>query len=257
MIKVKNLSAGYQGKDVIHQISMSFFPGKVTVLLGPNGSGKSTVLKATLGLIPYTNGKIYYEETEIHQIKRKEIAKQASYLTQCRNDVSIRALHMVLHGRFPHLSYPRTYGKKDYEIARNAMKQAGCLEYEERNMRELSGGQKQSVYFAMALAQETKTVFMDEPTTYLDICHQLHMMEIARKLAEDGKAVVLVLHDLSMALRVADVIGVLEEGKLIQVGSPEEIYNSGVLEDVFQIKVHKMDTPHGVQYYYGGKIEER
>lgn len=253
MIELKNVSAGYSGKNVIHQISMSFPPGKVTVLLGPNGCGKSTVLKASLGLLPISSGKIYYEETEIHQMKRKEIARKAAFLTQSRNQASIQSLRMVLHGRFPYLSYPRKYGKQDYEIARKAMDRTGCGECENKNINELSGGQRQSVYFAMTLAQETETVFMDEPTTYLDICHQLQFMDVARSLAKQEKAVVLVLHDLSMALQVADQIGLMEEGRLLQVGTPEEIFQSGQLDRVFGIEVYRVNTTHGVRYYYTSK----
>lgn len=253
MIELKNVSAGYSGKNVIHQISMSFPPGKVTVLLGPNGCGKSTVLKVSLGLLPISSGEIYYEETEINQMKRKEIARKAAFLTQSRNQASIQSLRMVLHGRFPYLSYPRKYGKQDYEIARKAMDRTGCGEYENKNINELSGGQRQSVYFAMTLAQETETVFMDEPTTYLDICHQLQFMDVARSLAKQEKAVVLVLHDLSMALQVADQIGLMEEGRLLQVGTPEEIFQSGQLDRVFGIEVYRVNTTHGVRYYYTSK----
>lgn len=250
MIQIKNLSAGYGGNDVIKNVSVSFEPGKITVLLGPNGSGKSTVLKAALGLIPISEGEIYYGEKEIRRMKRKEIAKKAAFLAQSRNVSSIQALRMVLHGRFPYLSYPRRYGKEDYEVARGAMDVTGCRAYEDRKIHELSGGQRQSVYLAMALAQDTKTVFMDEPTTYLDIGRQMQIMEIARTLADEGKAVVLVLHDLRMALQEADVVVLLKEGELVCVGSPDKIYESGMLKEVFGVEVHKMETPYGIQYYY-------
>lgn len=250
MIQIKNLSAGYGGNDVIKNVSVSFEPGKITVLLGPNGSGKSTVLKAALGLIPISEGEIYYGEKEIRRMKRKEIAKKAAFLAQSRNVSSIQALRMVLHGRFPYLSYPRRYGKEDYEVARGAMDVTGCRAYEDRKIHELSGGQRQSVYLAMALAQDTKTVFMDEPTTYLDIGRQMQIMEIARTLADEGKAVVLVLHDLRVALQEADVVVLLKEGELVCVGSPDKIYESGMLKEVFGVEVHKMETPYGIQYYY-------
>lgn len=250
MIQIKNLSAGYGGKDVVHHITMSFEPGKVTVLTGPNGSGKSTVLKAALGLIPITEGTVLYDGKDLQQMKRKEIAKKAAFLTQSRPLSSIQALRMVLHGRFPYLSYPRQYRDRDYEIARKVMDITGSREYENENISELSGGQRQSVYFAMTLAQDTETIFMDEPATYLDIRHQMQMMEIARSLAEQGKAVVLVLHDLRMALQKADLITLMKDGKLSGTGSPEKIYESGLLDQVFGITVHRMETPHGVQYYY-------
>lgn len=250
MIQVKHLSAGYDGQEIVHDVSLQFEEGHVTVLLGPNGSGKSTLLKSVLGLTPISGGEIFYDEKEIRQMKRKEIARNAAFLTQSRNTSSIQALRMVLHGRFPYLSYPRHYGKSDYEIARGAMDATGSRKYENRNISELSGGQRQSVYLAMALAQDTKTIFMDEPTTYLDIRRQMQMMKIARALADEGKAVVLVLHDLRLALQQADVIALFQEGKLLQFDSPQKIYETGLLEKVFGVEVHQMNTRHGVQYYY-------
>ena len=116
-------------------------------------------------------------------------------------------------------------------------------------MGELSGGQRQGVYLAMALAQQTQTIFMDEPTTYLDIERQLSMMETARELAREGRAVVLVLHDIPLALRMADRIAVMQDGRLAACGTPQEIENSGVIDAVFHVALHAADTPHGRQYY--------
>lgn len=250
MIRLKNVAAGYQGKQIVKNVSLDFLPGQVTVLLGPNGSGKSTLLKAALGLIEASSGEILYDGVNIKCMKRKEIARKAAFLTQSRNTSSIQAFRMVLHGRFPYLSYPRQYSKRDYEIAYCAMDATGCRELESRNVSELSGGQRQSVYLAMALAQDTETIFMDEPTTYLDINRQMQIMQIARELADKGKAVVLVLHDLALALRGADKIAVLSEGELKGCDTPEGICKSGVLEQVFSIEVHKIETPHGMQYYF-------
>lgn len=249
MIQIRNLTAGYLGKAIVKNVSMEFVPGEVLVLLGPNGSGKSTLLKAALGLIPSMGGEILYDDVDIKTMKPKEIARKAAFLTQSRNTPSIQALRMVLHGRFPYLSYPRRYGKKDYEIARSAMDITGSRKHENTNVGELSGGQRQGVYLAMALAQDTETIFMDEPTTYLDINRQMQIMETARSLADEGKAVVLVLHDIAMAMRSAERIAVFCDGKLQSFGTPDVIYESGVLEEVFGVGVYRMDTPHGRQYY--------
>ena len=249
MIQVKNISAGYAGKTIIQDISLDFVPGEVLVLLGPNGSGKTTLLKAALGLISHTDGVILYDGEDMKQMNRKQIAQKASLLSQSRNVPSIQAFRMVLHGRFPYLSYPRTYREEDKKIARKAMEETGCSEYANYNVNELSGGQRQAVYLAMALAQDTETVFMDEPTTYLDISHQLQSMQTARKLAKEGKAVVLVLHDLSLALGCADRVAVFKSGHLLSCDKPENVYKSGILNEVFQVGVHCVDTPHGKHYY--------
>lgn len=255
MIRLKNLSAGYFGKPVIEKVSMEFEPGKVTVLVGPNGSGKSTLLKAALGLLPAMEGEVLYDETDIRLLKRRQIARKAAFLTQSRNTPSIRALQMVLHGRFPYLSYPRYYSKEDYGAARRAMDATGSRQHENTNITQLSGGQRQGVYLAMALAQDTRTVFMDEPTTYLDISHQFRLMQTARSLAREGKAVVLVLHDISLALHEGDCIGVFQEGRLVCCDTPDIVYQKGAMEQVFGVGIHRMDTPHGTQYYCTPKEE--
>ena len=253
MIELKHVTAGYGGKPVVENVSLAFLPGQVNVLLGPNGSGKSTLLKTALGLIPAMAGEIFYDGVPMECLSRKEIARQAAFLSQSRNTPSIQALKMVLHGRFPYLSYPRRYGATDYEMARAAMDATNCRQYEQKNVAQLSGGQRQGVYLAMALTQDTKTVFMDEPTTYLDVNRQIQMMNMARELACQGKAVVLVLHDLAMALRYGDRVAVFDQGKMLAENSPEEIFESGILDRVFRVTVHKVDTPHGHQYYCTGK----
>ncbi|MBR3770253.1 MAG: ABC transporter ATP-binding protein [Lachnospiraceae bacterium] len=249
MIQVKNLSAGYFGKTIVKNVTMDFVPGEVLVLLGPNGSGKTTLLKAALGLIPSMEGEILYDGVSMKQLSRKQIAQKAALLSQSRNTPSIQALRMVLHGRFPYLSYPRQYSEQDKEIARDAMKMTGSSPYEKMNVSELSGGQRQGVYLAMALAQDTETIFMDEPTTYLDISHQLQVMQTARNLANEGKAVVLVLHDLALALGGADKVAVFSGGAMRSCDTPEKIYESGMLNEVFHVEVHRVETPHGKQYY--------
>lgn len=255
MIRLRNLSAGYFGRPVIENVTMAFEPGKVTVLTGPNGSGKSTLLKAALGLLPAIEGSVLYDEKDIRLLKRRQIARKAAFLTQSRNTPSIRALQMVLHGRFPYLSYPRYYGREDYEAARTAMDATGSRQHENTNVTRLSGGQRQGVYLAMTLAQDTQTVFMDEPATYLDISHQFRLMQTARALAGEGKAVVLVLHDISLALREGDAIGVFQEGRLLCFDTPAAVYQKGVMEGVFGVGLHRMDTPHGTQYYCTPKEE--
>ena len=163
---------------------------------------------------------------------------------------SITAGRMVLHGRFPYLSYPRRYRREDHEAVRPAMEWVGAADLAECMMETLSGGQRQKVYLAMVLAQNADTIFMDEPTTYMDVRHQLEVREVARRLAEQGKAVVLVLHDLNLAMRLADVAVVMKEGRLLQTGTPEEIFAGGILDRAFEVKVQRVQTSGGWQYYW-------
>lgn len=249
MIELRNITAGYGAEAVLRDVSLECIPGQVLVLLGPNGSGKSTLLKTALGLLRPMAGGVFYDGADIRTLRRKEIAQRAAYLTQSRNIPSITAGKMVLHGRFPYLAYPRRYSREDRRIAASAMDATGTRQFADSFVSELSGGQRQGVYLAMTLAQDAAAVFMDEPTTYLDISHQMKLMETAKILARRGKAVVLVMHDLPLALREADRVAVLEAGVLRFVGTPEDCLDSGVAEKVFGVQLHAVQTDHGTQYY--------
>ena len=249
MIEARHLSAGYENRPVLQDISLAIPQGKLTVLLGPNGCGKTTLFKTLLGLLKPQAGEVLLAGRNIASMTPGELAKQAAYMAQTRNTPSISARRMVLHGRFPYLSYPRRYREEDHQIVREALRQADALDLIDRPMQELSGGQRQKVYLAMALAQQTPVIFMDEPTAFLDVRHQLELMDTARMLADSGKTVVLVLHDLSLALRAADLAAVMQDGRLMQAGTPEEVYASGVLQDVFGVAVRRIQTDSGWQYY--------
>ena len=249
MIELRKLSCGYRENPVLREVSLTFPMGKVVVLLGPNGCGKSTLLRTAMGLLSKQGGEVRFDGVEISALSAREIAKKVAYLSQSRNIPAITARRMVLHGRFPYLSYPRRYRSEDYAIVQRALEQADAADLAERPVGELSGGQRQKVYLAMALAQDTDTVLMDEPTTYMDVRHQLEVMAIARKLAGQGRAVVLVLHDLSLALRTADEVAVLDRGRLQMVGTPEEVFTSGALNSAFGVTVKRVQSEDGWQYY--------
>lgn len=251
MIELKDLSAGYAGRDVVHDISLTFTPGRVLALLGPNGCGKSTLLRTALGLNPKSGGEVLIDGTPIEFLSPRERALKAAYLSQSRSTPNITAYKMVLHGRFPHLSYPRRYRKEDYEAADRALRWADAADVARRSMGELSGGQRQKVYLAMALAQEAPTLLMDEPTTFLDVGHQLEVMAAARRLAQEGRAVVMVLHDLPLAMRGADDAALLSAGRLTAYGTAEEVYASGKIDEVFGVALRRVETEFGWQYYYG------
>ena len=251
MISLRDVRAGYPGRVVLSGVSLDVCPREVLVLAGPNGCGKSTLLRTALGLQPRLGGEILFDGIPLQALSPRQRAQKAAYLAQNRNVPGITAGRMVLHGRFPYLSYPRRYRPEDREAARQAMERADCLELAGEPMDRLSGGQRQKVYLAMALAQDTQTVFLDEPTTFLDIRHQLEVMDTARQLARQGRAAVLVLHDLCLALRTADRMAVLDRGRLEMTGTPEEVFSSGVLERVFQARLRRMETESGWQYYFG------
>lgn len=250
MVEIRNLSAGYRGIPVVNDISIRFEPGEVLILVGPNGCGKSTLLRSILGLQPRLGGQVLFDGVDAVSLTSREIARKAAFLPQSRNVPNITAGRMVLHGRFPYLDYPRRYHKRDHEIAQSALEWVGAGDLRERYVPELSGGERQKVYLAMALAQDTETIFMDEPTTYLDVRHQLEVMEVAQSLAKDGKAVVVVLHDLCLAMRTAHRIAVVSEGRLQALDTPEAVFQSGILDRVFGISLRRIETAQGWQYYY-------
>lgn len=249
-IRLHEVCAGYDGKEVLHKINFEIEPGKITVLAGPNGCGKSTLLKTILGITPKSSGEIWVEGRPVEQYSPAELAQRIAYLPQNRNVPEISVMRMVLHGRFPYLKYPRRYREQDVEIAKNALRQLEMEKYADESVGKLSGGMQQKVYIAMALAQDTPVIMMDEPTSFLDISYQIKLMEIVRKLAQRGKAVVMILHDLSMAFRIADSMIVLSQGHMVKTGSPEEIFQSGVVDHVFDLKLKRIDTEEGWHYYY-------
>ena len=252
MLEIRNLCAGYPGNPVLENISLTIPHGAVIVIAGPNGCGKSTLLKAMAGVLPAA-GSAVLDGQELLTLTGRELARKVAFLPQNRQIPEITVENLVLHGRFPYLSYPRRYRPEDRRIAREAMARMGIEALADRNILTLSGGQRQKVYIAMALAQDTPVVLMDEPNSFLDIAHQLQLMDHARSLAAEGKTVVLVLHDLSMAMDCGDSLAVLREGKCLFQGRPEEAFLSGSLDSAFGVQVRRVDTPDGWKYYYSSK----
>lgn len=250
MIEVRNLTAGYRGKNVIWDVSLTFEPGNITILLGPNGCGKSTLLRTILGLQRPSGGQTLVDGVSLEKMTPRQTAQKMAYLPQSRGIPNISAYHMVLHGRFPYLKYPRRYRQEDHEAAMRALRWIGAEELADCFLPELSGGQRQKIYLAMALAQETQTILMDEPTTYLDVQYQMEVMRISRELANQEKSVVIVLHDLCLAMRTADRIAVLDAGQICRCGTPEDVYGSGILDRVFGVKIQRVWVEGGWQYYY-------
>lgn len=250
MMELRQLRAGYGEHMVLDGIDLALRPGEVLALLGPNGSGKSTLIRAALGLLPLTGGQVLIDGADAAALSPRQRAQKAAYLPQTRPVPNITALRMVLHGRFPHLTYPRRFRQEDYAAAMAALEQADAACLARRPMPELSGGQRQRVYLAMALAQDAPTLFLDEPTAFLDVSHQLEVGRLAGQLARQGKAVVLVLHDLPLALSTADRLAVLKGGRLLAVDGPEALCADGILNSVFGIELGRVMTDRGWRYYY-------
>lgn len=247
MIEVKNLKSGFGKTEVLHGVSLEIQSGKLTSVIGPNGSGKSTLLKTLVGIIRANGGKILIDVVGADTLSSKELAKRVAYLPQSRRTPDMTVCQMVLHGRFPHLGYPRKYTQKDREIAQTAMVAAGVSELADRRMDTLSGGMKQSVYIAMALAQDTDYILLDEPAVYLDISHQIELMKLLKTLAKEGCGIMAVMHDLPLAFGYSDEIVVIDDGRVVASGTPDEIAGSGVVKQVFGVEIIKSESGYLVK----------
>ena len=250
MIALRNLQAGYPGRAVLERVDLDFRPGEVLAILGPNGCGKSTLLRTANGLLARSGGEVLVDGVPLERLSAKEIAQKIAYLPQSRPTPNITAGRMVLHGRFPYLSYPRRYRREDHEMVCRALEWVGAADLARRPLPELSGGQRQKVYLALALAQDTQTILMDEPTTYLDVSCQLEVMALTRRLAEEGRAVVMVLHDLCLALRAAHRAALMEGGRVCRLGTPEALYQGKELERVMGVSIDRVETEAGWRYFY-------
>lgn len=237
MLEIKNVTAGYGKQPVLNGASATFEKGKLTSIIGVNGCGKSTLLKVILGILPMTDGIMEIDGKELSSLKRNEIAQRIAYLSQGKNTPDMTVMQMVLHGRFPYLSYPRRYTSRDREIAFSAMEKVGIADLAEKPLYSLSGGMRQNAYIAMALAQDTDYILLDEPTTYLDIAHQLDLMRILRELANSGKGIVTVMHDLPLAFDFSDTLAVINNGTIATQATPGEIIDSHITQDIFGVKI--------------------
>ncbi|MBQ9806915.1 MAG: ABC transporter ATP-binding protein [Clostridia bacterium] len=248
MLEIKDLSVGYGKKEALHQVNATFETGKLTVLLGPNGSGKSTLLKAALGLLSPWSGEVTLDGRSIAALSRKEIAKKLAFLAQSKATPDMTVSQLVLHGRFPHVGALGRYTSKDREIAQAAIEKMGLSDKADQPLSALSGGMKQNAYIAMALSQDTPYILLDEPTTYLDIAHQLELMQTLGQLTADGRGIVCVMHDLPLALSFADSVAVLCNRKIAITETPEAVCASGILEQVFGISVEEKEKRYHYRY---------
>ena len=250
MIELKHVAAGYGKHTVLKDISVSFENGTLTSIIGPNGCGKSTLLKTILGIVSPEGGEITIDGHRTNSLSRKEIARRVAYLSQSRNTPDMTVEQLVLHGRFPHLDYPRRYKKPDYEIAFSAMEQLGIADYAKAPLHTLSGGMRQTAYIAMALTQDTDYILLDEPTTYLDIAHQVDVIKVLKALAVNGKGIIAVMHDLPMAFTYSDKIVLLDHGKLAGNDTPARIFHGNAIAQTFGVALACTEKNHTYRYQF-------
>ncbi|MDI7743180.1 ABC transporter ATP-binding protein [Lysinibacillus fusiformis] len=235
--RIENLSSGYEDNLILNGLNVIIPEGKITTIIGPNGCGKSTLLKTVGRILKKDFGEIYLQEQNMEELSTKEIAQHLAILSQSPTaPFQLKVEELVSYGRYPHRKNVNRLTKKDIEMIDWAMEATNTVEFRHKKLAQLSGGQRQRVWLAMALAQETKILLLDEPTTYLDMAHQLEVLNIVKELNKrHGCTVVMVLHDINHAARYSDGLIAMRKGQIIQCGTPQQIITTEVLKEVFQI----------------------
>ncbi|NOH95879.1 Fe(3+) dicitrate ABC transporter ATP-binding protein FecE [Vibrio sp. 99-70-13A1] len=244
MLQTQNLSVAYGKQTIIQDLSLNIPKGKITALVGPNGCGKSTLLKTLVRINKPSSGEVLFEGKAISSYQDKSLARSLSLLPQILvSPEGITVRKLVEYGRSPYLSHWGRLNQEDKKIVEQAMLNTGVAEFADKAVESLSGGQRQRAWIAMVMAQDTDVVMLDEPTTYLDMSHQVELMNLMRQMNDNGKTVVVVLHDLNQACRYCDHLIVLEQGALITQGSPEEVFTEALLDEVFDLKARVFRDP--------------
>jgi len=244
-LHARSVSVGYESRTVCQGIDLAIEPGTVTCLIGPNGSGKSTFLKGCARLLDLKGGEVYIEGTAMADLSSIEVARRLAVLPQSPTtppDLTVREL--VEQGRYPHVGALRMLRHQDGEAVAAALEATGMSAFTDRDVDALSGGERQRAWIALALAQETPTLFLDEPTTYLDISYQLEVMHLVQELnTTRGITIVMVLHDLNQAAAYSDRVVCLRQGAIVADGTPAEVLTVDLLRDVFRIEASVIPDP--------------
>ncbi|WP_281193770.1 ABC transporter ATP-binding protein [Halorubrum sp. F4] len=245
----EDLVLGYPNAEepVVDGESIAAAPGAVTALVGPNGSGKSTLLKALANQLEPEDGSVLLDGRDVHSMDTKALARKLGLLSQEStppNGITVEDL--VYHGRYPHRGFFERTTTEDARAVERAIDLAGCGHLRDREVGSLSGGQKQLAWIAMVLAQDTDVLLLDEPTTFLDLHHQMEVMEIIETLRDESEVtVVVVLHDIEQAARLADRMVALKDGEIRARGPPEEVVTEDLLADVFRVDAEVVSTDRG------------
>lgn len=245
LLSANEIKVKFGARAILNNLSLTLPPQKITTIIGPNASGKSTLLRSLARLQPVSAGQVVLDGKSIHRQNNKAVARRLAILSQspiAPEGLSVRDL--VLRGRTPHQSPLRPHRHGDTAAVERALEQTGLKSLAGQPLSVLSGGQRQRAWIAMALAQETELLLLDEPTTYLDLTHQIELLQLVHKLNRDtGRTVVMVLHDINLAARFADHLVAIKEGEILCQGPPAEVVTPDVMQDLLGLACAVLPDP--------------
>ncbi|EEL52110.1 MULTISPECIES: ABC transporter ATP-binding protein [Bacillus cereus group] len=244
-LETKSLTLSYGETIIINELNLEIPKGKITIFIGSNGCGKSTLLRSLARLLKPTAGDILLDDKAIQNMQTKQIARQMAILPQGpQAPEGLTVLQLVKQGRYPYQTWLKQWSEKDEEMVQKALAATGMTEFAERDVHALSGGQRQRAWIAMTLAQDTDIILLDEPTTYLDMTHQIEVLDLLFELNEtEQRTIVMVLHDLNLACRYADNIVAIQDKQIYAQGKPEEIIDCKLVRDVFRMECQITTDP--------------
>lgn len=243
-LEARRLTTGYGDRPIITDLDVRIPDGSFTAIIGPNGCGKSTLLRSLVRLIRPTTGAVLLDGADIAQTRARLLAQQIGLLPQTSiAPDGITVIDLVSRGRHPHQSALKRWSDHDEQAVQQALARTRLTDLTTRVVDELSGGQRQRVWIAMALAQETPILLLDEPTTYLDIGHQIDVLDLCTSLQREGRTLVAVLHDLNQAARYATHLIALRDGRIVAQGTPGAVVTAELVRDVFGVAARVIPDP--------------
>ena len=243
-LQAEQIHLAYDGKSIIESLDLQIPPGQITALVGPNGCGKSTLLRGLARLLKPHTGSVFLDGKAIHALSTKDVARQIGILPQSPVAPEGLTVHeLVAQGRYPHQGWLQQWSAEDERVVRDALAITNMRDFADRPLDTLSGGQRQRAWIAMSLAQQTEILLLDEPTTFLDLAYQLEVLDLLLDLNEQGRTIVMVLHDLNQACRYADHLVAMRQGEIVAQGAPSLIVDEALIREVFQMECHVTVDP--------------
>ncbi len=244
-LRAEGLHLGYHDRAVVSGLDLTVPPGRITAIVGANACGKSTLLRALARLLAPREGAVSLDGRALHAIPTRELAQQLGILPQSPvAPEGLTVIDLVNRGRSPHQTWWRQWTKADEQAVHDALAATGTTDLADRAVDELSGGQRQRAWIAMAVAQGTPVLLLDEPTTYLDLAHQIDVLDLVVDLnRREGRTIVMVLHDLNQACRYADHVIAMKAGRIVAEGAPADVITAGTVEDVFGLRCQVATDP--------------